>query len=177
MDVKPTKEKKRKKVSKKRAHEISRRRESVLKNVDMGNNENLLLPSPATMVTHSAPGSKRGSIVEAFGIEMIKESEECILQFVNNKSITGSDDENVVGIEDLWKHTLPIAVVENTWKNKARRASMRRRSSIGESDTRAELDKLRMEKTVNIIKKKNVENPKFFWDDVKPIDNLDKPAP
>ena len=168
MDIKPNKEKKKKKVSKKRAQEINRRRESVLTHID---SENLLIPSPAHFVTHSAPGSRRGSLTEASDKDITKESEEDLVDNGTRNVLPHSDTEDDGGMSDLWKHTLPIAIVESAWKHKTRRASTRRRSSeVSESDAKAVLDRLRMEKAVNVMKKKNVENPKFFWDDVKTID-------
>ena len=177
MDIKPTKEKKKKKVSKKREYEINRRRTSVLKTID---SDNLLVPEHIPLVTHSAPGSRRGSISESSDIQVIKESEEESEMIVKNKLVRNafkhSVEENIGEMEDLWKHTLPIAVMENTWKNKARRASMRRKSSgVSEDDAKAALDKLRMEKTANVFKKKNVDNPKFFWDEVKPESDKAEP--
>ena len=162
MDIQPTKEKKKKKVSKKRAYEINRRRESVLKNSDADKLDNLLAPSVVPLLTHSAPGSRRGSVTE---IENIMEAED-----------PHSDEEDNEKTEDLWKHTLPIAVMESAWKTKSRRASIRRRSSgVSEEDTKATLDRLRMEKTANVFKTKNDEKPKFFWD--KPADEVNKPEP
>ena len=61
MDIKPTKEKKKKKVSKKRANEIHRRRASVLRNSDRDQPENLLVPTDVLLLTQSAPGSRRES--------------------------------------------------------------------------------------------------------------------
>ena len=175
MDIKPTKERKKKKVSKKREHEINRRRASLFKESDAQNTEGLLVPPLLPFVTHSAPGSRRGSVSELSDKEIIKESEEDQLESVNkvvrNAFQPDKTAEDIGGMEDLWKHTLPIAVMENTWKNKTRRASMRRRSSgVSEEDAKAALDRLRMEKTVNVMKKKNVDNPKFFWDEVKASD-------
>ena len=159
MDIKPTKERKKKKVSKKREHEINRRRASLFKESDAQNTEGLLVPTLSPLVTYSAPSSRRGSVSELSDKELIKESEEDQLESVNkvvrNAFQPHKTGEDIGGMEDLWKHTLPIAVMENTWKNKTRRASMRRRSSgVSEEDAKAALDRLRMEKTVNVMKRK-----------------------
>ena len=168
MDIKPTKEKKKKKVSKKRATELNRRRESVLRNGDSDQSENLLAPSLLSFATHSAPGSRRGSVSESSDTEIIREGEED----------AQSDDETTKRTDDLWKHTLPVAVIENTWKTKARRASTRRRSSgVAEADAIATLDKLKMEKIANAFKTKTAGNPKFFWDDDKPAGEVPIPEP
>ena len=105
MDIKPTNEKKKKKVSKKRANEINRRQASVLKNSDADQSDNLLAPSVVPLLTHSAPGSRRGSVTEASYIENIREADE-----------PHSDAEDNEKTEDLWKQTLPIDVMESAWK-------------------------------------------------------------
>ena len=63
MDIKPTKEKKKKRVSKKRADEIHRRRESVL-------------PSDVPLPTQSASGSWQESGTELCNIEVLNEAEK-----------------------------------------------------------------------------------------------------
>ena len=181
MDIKPTKEKKKKKVSKKRANEIHRRRASVLRNSDRDQSENLLVPKDVPLLTQSAPGSRRESGTELSDIETFKEAEEDKednFKRVEKSSHPQNEDGSNVKMEDLWKQTIPIAIIENTWKAKARRGSMRRRSSGGsESDAKAALDKLRIEKTVNVIKKKTTNKPTFFWDEIKANDEADKPEP
>ena len=181
MDIKPTKEKKKKKVSKKRADEIHRRRASVLRNSDTDKSENLLVPSDVPLLTQSAPGSRRESGTELSDIETFKEAEEDKednIDRVEKSSDPQNEDRSNVEIEDLWKQTIPIAMIENTCKAKARRGSMRRRSSGGsESDAKAALDKFRIEKTVNVIKKKTTNKPTFFWDEIKASDEADKPEP
>ena len=161
MDIKPTKEKKKKKVTKKREIEISRRRSSVLRNPSDDDTEGLLAPTQQNLLTHSAPGSRRGSVSE----EPLKEEVE-------------SEGENENRSDVLWDKTLPVAVIENAWKRKSRMSNVRRRSSgTSELDVKSTLDRLRMEKTVNIFKMKNEDDKKkFFWDSEKSAD-LSEPEP
>ena len=149
MDIKPTKEKKKKRVTKQRADELNRRRESFLQNFEQ--DDESLLSSPKQCFTiNSRAGSRRGSG------EGVEEEEEPV-----------SDEDTAERGEDLWMTALPVAMSESSWRSKTRRASSRRRSSgLSDEDIRATLvDKLRMEKVANAFKVKDGCSPKYFWDD------------
>ena len=149
MDIKPTKEKKKKRVTKQRADELNRRRESFLQNFEQ--DDESLLSSPKQCFTiNSTAGSRRGSG------EVVEEEEEPV-----------SDEDTAERGEDLWMTALPVAMSESSWRSKTRRASSRRRSSgLSDEDIRATLvDKLRMEKVANAFKVKDGCSPKYFWDD------------
>ena len=170
MEIKPSKEKKKKKGSKKRGHEI-RRWSSVMQNAEAELSKHLLAPSAIPFATHSAPGSQRGSLADLSEIETIKEPEEESVETIKKLSCHNSEELSNIGMDDLWKHTLPIALIEstNTGKTKSRRGSIRRRSSGGsEADTMA---------AVNSVKRKSDACPQFFWDDVKESNDSSKREP
>ena len=150
MDIKPTKEKKKKRVTKQRADELNRRRESFLQNFEQ-DDDSLLSSSKQCFTINSNTGSRRGSG------EGVEEEEEPVV----------SDEDTAERGEDLWMTALPVAVSESSWRSKTRRASSRRRSSgLSDEDIKATLvDKLRMEKVANAFKVKDGCSPKYFWDD------------
>ena len=183
MDFKPTNVKKAKKITKTRALEIERRKDSTtqlrLTAVDE-RRKSFLSPADLVDVVRAAPGSRRASCIDPAQIEELQKRKEGAYgdeEEDNNsngveelkidqtigalENLELLQEENVIGeqnnCEDDFEDDLwaltNVAITEQHWKNKVRRVSTRRRSSEV-SETDTTAAKVTMDK---LRKKKAVD--------------------
>ena len=188
--MKPTLEKKKKKMTSKRTQEIIRRKSTMLTlsastrkhnlEVTEGEEEQGSLSRRGSFLDPSVPVEEILHELEQRSTQMEEEEGPEVADGDQDGEDEGrtdspkfedynSDGDRIeLGELDLWKCTKPITAIKDiSRKMKSRRASERRRSSeLSDGDTK---DLIRLQRTVNVMKgEKRASNAQFFWDDLVP---------